>query len=36
MLTQAGEAEAPAPAAETNSKPVEPVQKALPGETPSS
>jgi regulator of protease activity HflC (stomatin/prohibitin superfamily) len=32
MLTQAGEAEAPA--AETNSKPVEPVQKALPGETP--
>jgi regulator of protease activity HflC (stomatin/prohibitin superfamily) len=34
MLTQAGEAEAPA--AETNSKPVEPVQKALPGETPAS
>jgi regulator of protease activity HflC (stomatin/prohibitin superfamily) len=32
MLTQAGEAEAPA--AETNLKPVEPVQKALPGETP--
>jgi regulator of protease activity HflC (stomatin/prohibitin superfamily) len=32
MLTQAGDAEAPA--AETNSKPVEPVQKALPGETP--
>src|SRR5947207_3256292 len=32
MLTQAGEAEAPS--AETNSKPVEPVQKALPGETP--
>jgi regulator of protease activity HflC (stomatin/prohibitin superfamily) len=28
MLAQAGEAEA------TNSKPVEPVQKALPGETP--
>jgi regulator of protease activity HflC (stomatin/prohibitin superfamily) len=33
MLTRAGEAEAPS--AETNSKPVEPVQKALPGETPS-
>jgi regulator of protease activity HflC (stomatin/prohibitin superfamily) len=37
MLTQAGEAEAPAAAgAETNAKPAEPVQKALPGETPAS
>ena len=34
MLTQAGEAEAPA--SETNSKPVAPVQKALPEDTPAS
>src|SRR5437588_763340 len=34
MLTQAGDAEAPA--AETNSKPVAPVQKALPEDTPAS
>jgi regulator of protease activity HflC (stomatin/prohibitin superfamily) len=32
MLTKAGDAEAPP--AETNSRPAEPVQKALPGETP--
>ena len=32
MLSQAGEAEAPP--AETNSKPVAPVQKALPEDTP--
>jgi len=32
MLTKAGDAEAPA--AETNSRPADPVQKALPGETP--